>query len=274
MSITDIPPQELRRYVQNHHEKDYLLVDVRQPQEYRKGHIPGARLLPLPDLAQNMDGLPADKALVLYCHSGGRSMAAAALLEEEGFGGPLYNLSGGMLAWDGGRIADVPRVSLFAGKTLTEMFATAVNLEKGAHIFYKSVAQQHAPEIWSPTFARLAKAEWAHARTVYGFWAPLTPGLAPFETLFNELSGDILEGGMPLTEALNKLAGTTDDACLRAIELALQIEYAALDLYRTLADQSTDNTSREAFISLAQAEKAHIQRLIQALPSCAPQSSS
>jgi rhodanese-related sulfurtransferase len=49
MSIHEINPEELRRYIKNHNEKEYLLVDVRQPDEYEEGHIPGARLLPLPD---------------------------------------------------------------------------------------------------------------------------------------------------------------------------------------------------------------------------------
>jgi rhodanese-related sulfurtransferase len=50
-----------------------------------------------------MDRLPADKTLVFYCHSGARSMVAAAMMDEEGFDGPLHNLAGGLMAWEGGR---------------------------------------------------------------------------------------------------------------------------------------------------------------------------
>jgi sulfur-carrier protein adenylyltransferase/sulfurtransferase len=269
MSLKPMHPEELRRYMQNHHEKDYLIVDVRQPEEYRRGHIPGARLLPLPELVQSMDRLPAGKALIFYCHGGGRSMAAAAMVEEEAWGSALYNLTGGMMAWDGGRVADEPQVRLFAGQTPGEMFGTAVNLEKGAQIFYETVGARYAQQAWGPVFARLAKAEWAHARAVHGFWRQIEPDLDPFEPLFEGCRGEILEGGLPLQSALDKIARLQGDTCLRLIELALQIEYAALDLYRRLADQQGEEALRQAFISLAQAEKAHMQNLIEAMELCA-----
>jgi len=122
MSPKPISPEALRRYIQDHQEKHYLLVDVRQPQEYRQGHIPGASLIPLPQLVQDMDQLPADKELIFYCHVGGRSMAAAAMVEEDGREGPIYNLTGGIAAWDGERVPDMPRLKLFAGQSTPEVF--------------------------------------------------------------------------------------------------------------------------------------------------------
>lgn len=41
-------PEALRRFFQTHHEKEYAVIDVRQPQEYAQGHIPGSLLMPLP----------------------------------------------------------------------------------------------------------------------------------------------------------------------------------------------------------------------------------
>ncbi|MBR9980494.1 MAG: sulfurtransferase [Desulfatitalea sp.] len=265
MSIGPMSPEALRRYIQTHHEKQYLLVDVRQPEEYRRGHIPGARLIPLPELVKDMDQLPADKELVFYCQVGGRSMAAAAMVEEEGWGGAIHNLSGGLMAWDGGQVADLPRVRLFEGQSVQEMFRTAMDLEKGAQIFYETVGARHAEQFWGPIFARLAKAEWAHAKAVHGFWQQVQPDLESFEPLFEAMPGEILEGGIPLQQALEKLADPGDDTFLRLIELALQIEYAAFDLYRTLADQHRDSAIQEAFTSLAQSEKAHMQSLIEAM---------
>lgn len=268
MSIKDITPQALRDYVQNHHENTYVLVDVRQPQEYQMGHIPGARLMPLPDLVRTMDMLPAEKELIVYCRSGGRSMAAAAMLEEEGFSVPIYNLAGGMLRWDGAELEDFPKVGLFAGNSLADMFETAVNLEKGAQLFYEAVGRDYAGHDWSRTFERLAKAEIAHARTVHKRWQRIDAGIDAFEPLYERLSGEVIEGGMSLEEALKKAAGAEKDACLRLIEMALQIEYAAFDLYRTLADQADTEEGRDAFIKLAQAEKAHMQALINAIDGC------
>jgi sulfur-carrier protein adenylyltransferase/sulfurtransferase len=266
LSLGYMLPEQLRHYMRTHHENEYLLVDVRQPEEYRQGHIPGARLLPLPDLVQSMNRLPADKTLVFYCHNGARSMVAAAMMDEEGFDQALYNLSGGVVAWEGGQVADEPRIELFLGKTVAQMFETAMNLEKGAGRFYKRAAREQGAAAWARLFARLAEAEREHAETVYGFWRRNEPQPDDFESVYERLSGEILEGGMPLQSAMDKLAGS--DNCTRIIELALQIEYAAYDLYRSMADQTEDASVRQAFMRLAQAEKTHMQRLIKSLAAC------
>jgi sulfur-carrier protein adenylyltransferase/sulfurtransferase len=266
MSLDYLLPEQLRQYMRTHHENEYLLVDVRQPEEYRHGHIPGAFLLPLPELVQAMDRLPADKTLVFYCHNGARSMVAAAMMDEEGFDQALYNLSGGVVAWEGGQVVDEPRIELFVGKTAARMFETAMNLEKGAGRFYKHTAREQGAAAWARLFARLAEAEREHAETVYGFWRRNEPQPDDFESVYDRLSGEILEGGMPLQSAMDKLAGS--DNCTRILELALQIEYAAYDLYRSMADQTEDDSVRQAFVRLAQAEKAHMERLIASLADC------
>ena len=56
------------------------LLDVRQPGEYESEHIPGAKLIPLPDLNDRMTELDADKPTIVYCAIGGRSRMAAQML--------------------------------------------------------------------------------------------------------------------------------------------------------------------------------------------------
>lgn len=73
------------------------LVDVRQPDEFASGSLPGARNLPLGDLAARADELDPTRRVVLLCRSGARSGRAAEYLESIGFG-DVVNLSGGMLA--------------------------------------------------------------------------------------------------------------------------------------------------------------------------------
>lgn len=268
MSLKPISPEAFRAYVQSHNENDYVLVDVRQPEEYRQAHIPGAKLMPLPQLVQSMGRLPGDKELVFYCHSGGRSMAAAAMLDEEGHGPAIYNLTGGMMSWDGVSMADFPHVELFEGQTVEEMFRTAINLEKGAQRFYEAVSQAHEGESWARTFDRLAKAEIAHARTIYGFLKQIDTALDSFESEYERCDGEVLEGGMTLEKALATLSSVQRDACLRFVEMALQIEYAAFDLYRTLADEKGYQGNMDDFLKLAQAEKAHMQALIDVMGRC------
>lgn len=76
-----------------------LLLDVRSPQEYAgDGHIPGSRLLPLPNLDGRMHELPRDVPIVCICRSGARSQVAGEMLAREGFT-QVINLRGGMIGW-------------------------------------------------------------------------------------------------------------------------------------------------------------------------------
>jgi len=63
-----------------------MLLDVRTPEEYREGHLPGSRNLPLQVIARVEETL-TDKTvpLFLYCHSGARSRRAAAFLQKIGY---------------------------------------------------------------------------------------------------------------------------------------------------------------------------------------------
>lgn len=92
-----VPPAEAERLARE--EKAWLL-DVREVAEWRQGRIPGARHLPLGQLAARLAELEGlrPRPVVVYCQSGMRSAAAARTLKSKGFD-PVYNLSGGLLAW-------------------------------------------------------------------------------------------------------------------------------------------------------------------------------
>ena len=81
----------------NKEKAKYFLVDVRQPEEYRQGHINGAKLVPLNQLGQRMKELPSRRGIVGICRSGNRSRAAARKLAAAGV--EAVNLRGGMIAW-------------------------------------------------------------------------------------------------------------------------------------------------------------------------------
>jgi rhodanese-related sulfurtransferase/rubrerythrin len=272
---------ELRRYIDSHNEKEYLLVDVRRPEEYARRHIPGSRLLPVQELQTRLYDLPSDKDLILYCHSGGRSAFASDLVvEAELTRKTVYNLIGGILAWDGKTLADFPRIQIFKSSlSLSERLMTAMEMEKGAFRFYSKILEMLAGTPLIPVIEQLSKAETAHARTVYRFWEPHAKPPVPFEILFDRLSGEILEGGEILESALHRLQKTEADPCLSVLELALNMEYAAYDLYRVIAHESGEQSppfqkgdsggfAQEAFLTLAQAEKEHMKTLINAISQC------
>lgn len=74
------------------------LVDVREPWEFEKCRIEGARLVPLAQLPARLSELDPGRPTVVICHHGVRSLRAAAYLEHCGFG-DVVNLSGGIDAW-------------------------------------------------------------------------------------------------------------------------------------------------------------------------------
>jgi rhodanese-related sulfurtransferase/rubrerythrin len=268
--ITPLTPDELRSYISANPEKDYLLVDVRQPPEYGNAHIPGAMLLPLPELESKLFSLPSDRDLVFYCHVGGRSLAAADLAAgAEVTEKRVFHLDGGIMAWDGKVLPGFPRVQVF-DKTAGHdaLLTTAMNLEKGAFRFY-GYLQDYWPEAsFSKTVGELALAEAAHARAIYRFWRQTVPDPPAFEDLFDSLKGNIIEGGEPVADVLDRIQNTGDNPCMVVLETALSIEYAAYDLYRTMAEKVDSAEAKEAFLSISQAEKAHMRKLTAAIPDC------
>lgn len=80
--------------------KELVVLDVRQPEEFESGHIPGAQSIPLGELESRIEELDKDKEYFVICRSGRRSVMACHLLKENGFE-KLFNLNGGMLGWTG-----------------------------------------------------------------------------------------------------------------------------------------------------------------------------
>lgn len=65
--------------------EDYLLIDVRTEQEYREGYIPTAINIPHTDIESNLDKIPKDKLIIVYCKIGGRASTAASKLKGLGY---------------------------------------------------------------------------------------------------------------------------------------------------------------------------------------------
>jgi sulfur-carrier protein adenylyltransferase/sulfurtransferase len=269
-SPVDLTAEDLKAFMETHIEKHYRLIDVRQPAEYRHEHIPGAVLMPLLEFESRLFDLSADQDLIFYCSNGARSMTAATLaLDAEVTKRGIYNLAGGIMNWYGQTLAESPRVRVFdATKEITDLLRAAMNLEKGAWRFYAAIAKRHKTEPFAETFEVLAKAENTHAQTIYAIWASHTNEPPAFEDLFAGLSGDILEGGETLETVLDRARSLTDRTCLNLIELALRIEYSALDLYRTMAEQTLEPEARDTLLAVAQAEKAHMRVLTRAIETC------
>jgi len=80
--------------------EEAVVIDARNKNEFDKGHLSGAILIPLPDIKEHPEKLKKyeGSSLVIYCQSGARSSEACQHLSKQGFE-KLFNLDGGILAW-------------------------------------------------------------------------------------------------------------------------------------------------------------------------------
>jgi len=74
------------------------IIDVREPYEWQIGHIPGARLVPLATIPEEIERLDKKRTIILYCKVGARSLYAARQLAQAG-ASDVRNLSGGIIRW-------------------------------------------------------------------------------------------------------------------------------------------------------------------------------
>ena len=77
--------------------REAVILDVRERREWKAGHVPGSKNVPLSTLAKRTQELPSQRTYVAVCRTGSRSRHATAQLRGAGF--EVLNLKGGMHAW-------------------------------------------------------------------------------------------------------------------------------------------------------------------------------
>lgn len=94
----DVSVKQAKKLIASH--KDMIVLDVRTPEEYADGHLPGARMINVMDatFAEKIAKLNKEDKYLVYCRSGKRSLNAINKMAEMGFK-DLTNMKGGYLAW-------------------------------------------------------------------------------------------------------------------------------------------------------------------------------
>ena len=107
-SIDEISVEDLKSKLGQ--EKDFILIDVREPFEHQIAHIPDAKLIPLGKIESQIKDLESykEKVIVAHCHHGGRSRKALEILASKGFK-KLVNVAGGIDEWSVKVDPSVPR---------------------------------------------------------------------------------------------------------------------------------------------------------------------
>jgi rhodanese-related sulfurtransferase/rubrerythrin len=259
---TDLSPVQARAYLAAHGSDAFTLLDVRQDWEYEELHIPGAKHIPLPELAERVAELDRGKPVLAYCRSGKRSSAAAGLLAGQGFGRVL-NLAGGITAWQGQAVSGGPNLGLdfFAGAAgPRDVVLRACSMEQNLNQFYAGLAGRAEDQETKETYLQLAGFEEKHIA-----WLLIVHRQATGEALtvadFLDLAPDkALEGGITAEDFLEMNPGLLDSP-QTALEAAMAVEAYAQDLYARLAADAADQESAKLLLRLADEEKAHLKVL-------------
>jgi adenylyltransferase/sulfurtransferase len=103
---TETDVTELKRRIDA--KEEFFLLDVREPNEFRIGRIPGSTLIPLGEVPQRVNEIPRDREIVVHCKMGARSARAASFLRQQGYKS-VKNLKGGILDWSDKIDPSVPK---------------------------------------------------------------------------------------------------------------------------------------------------------------------
>ena len=172
---------------------------------------------------------------------------------------------GGMRAWEGGVAEGAPEAgtAYFAVAVKPEEFlALAWMLEEGSRKFYALVPPLVADEETKKLFSELTIAEEHHKDSLVNLYKTFTgekPTLDfPESIIPGETTGDIMEGGMSVSQALNWVKDKKAEAIF---ELAMALETNSYDLYIRMRRQMKNAESLEVFDRLSKEERRHLELL-------------
>ncbi|OHB25643.1 MAG: hypothetical protein A2X84_05490 [Desulfuromonadaceae bacterium GWC2_58_13] len=262
--VPGMTAEAVRHFLRQHNPDDYQLLDVRQPGEYNQGHLPGARLIPVGRLEEQLSELDPRKTTIVYCGSGVRSRGATAVLLQAGFS-DVFNMNGGIQVWRGGIARDDDSLlqSWFAPAATPEQhLALAWHLEEGTRRFYTELSQRDDLAAAAGLMRDLVGAEGRHKATLAALYEGVSgrranPGF-PAGILEEEPDEVVMEGGLTLSAAL---AWSHGKSLAEILELAMALELNAYDRYLMLRRKAEDDTVRRVFEVISDEEKRHLERL-------------
>jgi rubrerythrin len=176
-------------------------------------------------------------------------------------------VTGGILAWRGERLPHLPNLRAFADtESLDELLIAALDLEKGAHRLYEALHQAFTGTPLENTLKKLTWVEVGHEKIIYRqLQQKGSEDVPPFEELMGKLRGDVIESGEPLDAVLATARRLSAFGGAAVLELALELELRAFDMYRALAHDSNDPEFREVFLDLANQERTHAREVLDAI---------
>ena len=259
-------PDDAEKFMSQHAEGTYTLLDVRQPTEYEDEHLPGAKLVPLPELVDSLEGLEVEKPIIVYCAVGGRSRMAAQLLVNQNFQKVFY-LEGGMEGWEGPAAAGPREFHLQfvrGDETPQEIIKLSYSMEVGLKTFHETARSRATDAELVELLGHLIRAEESHMRRLLEVSSRWEMDPKEVKAFQEKLESVVMEGGIDIEEFLAK-----NDSFLQTftgvIDVAMMVEIQALDLYLRMASESSNVATKEVLFHIAEEEKGHLRALGRAL---------
>lgn len=267
--VKELTASEVKAILERDKAGEYVLLDVRQPEEYQSGHIPHARSMPIGDIETKHTELDKGNKIISYCRSGPRSKAASLLLCGLGFAN-LYHLEGGLKAWSyeiETSAAKQKPPAISDKDNVADILMVAMKMEKGAFTYYNSARAKVQSPRTAELFGKLALVEESHFALIYHRYTEMLgkASLPPLEQLKKELTADYMEGNIEVNRELLKLERAPFKDDLEAHEIALEIEYLSLDFYTRSAAAVGDPKAIQVLSELAEADRLHIAMITEML---------
>jgi len=186
---------------------------------------------------------------------------AAQYLHGQGFK-TIYNLKGGMMAWEGHEATGPQEMGmsvLTGDETPAQIIRIAYSHEQGLAVFYVKMVALISDAETAGIFNLLADIEEHHKQKLFDLYKSLDSSVER-ESFDKQISVGVMEGGRSVEEFVRENQSSVKKPA-DAINIAMMIEAQALDLYLRYADKINDENVKRVLFNLADEEKAHLKRL-------------
>jgi len=184
------------------------------------------------------------------------------MLTGQGFK-QVYNLKGGIAAWQGQAAAGPPEMGMILVKgdeTPQDIICLAYGLEEGLQKFYAAATQMAIEAEGIKVLSQLAEIEERHKQRLFDLYKTIDAADTTIESFESKVNSELMEGGFDPDKLLESSKPAFKNAT-DVLSFAMMLEAQGMDLYMRYADKSEVAQVKEILYKMADEEKAHLKSL-------------
>ena len=184
------------------------------------------------------------------------------MLTAQGFK-QVYNLKGGIAAWQGQAAAGPPEMGMMLVKgdeTPQDIICLAYGLEEGLRKFYTAATQMAIEAEVIKVLSQLADIEERHKQRLFDLYKAIDAADTTIESFENKVNSELMEGGFDPDKLLESNKPVFKNAT-DVLSFAMMLEAQGMDLYMRYADKIEVAQVKEILYKMADEEKAHLKSL-------------